>query len=261
MRRVEKLCLQHAQHCCFLWPPRTLGQLFCFKVSSMWSCTGNPCSALSCALFFKRPKTFKMEGPFYCPCPLQLDMREETSLGLQVYAWGIPEIIHPSCLCRWLKDHALGLHWGLTASFSVWFLSPVAGKCGAEPESRPPWIIETWWFFYRMLTITAWVHQHDKISACWLIGKAVICHPIKPCGFVRFPQCFSQTSPCCLWVSWPWNAPQDTQAQQWLCSCMTGWPVGHADTIQVLHLAAHHVTGLHDTTHNFYSPFSLAELY
>lgn len=60
-------------------------------------------------LFFKRPKTFKTEGPFYCLCPLQLDMRKETSLGLQAYAWGIPGITHPSCLRRCLKDHALGL--------------------------------------------------------------------------------------------------------------------------------------------------------
>lgn len=85
------------------------------------------------------------------------------------------------------------------AGFSVWFLSPAADKRGAESESRPPWIIETRRFFYRVLTITGWVHQHDKISACWLIGKAVICHPIKPCGFVKILQCFSQTSSCYLW--------------------------------------------------------------
>lgn len=47
MGRVEKLCPQDAQHCCSLWPPRTLVQFLCFKISSMWRCTESPCSILS----------------------------------------------------------------------------------------------------------------------------------------------------------------------------------------------------------------------
>ena len=95
-------------------------------------------------LFFKILKPFKIEGASCCLCPLQLDMRKETSPSLQAYTWGIPGITHPSCLCRCLEDHALGLQWRLTASFLVRFLSPMADKCGTESKSTSPWMRETW---------------------------------------------------------------------------------------------------------------------
>lgn len=91
MGRVVKLCLQDAQHCCYLWPPRTLVQLLCFKISSMWSRTGNPCSVLSTGTVLQQTQNIQNGRPFLLSVPTTVRHEkgnQSRSAGLHLrYPW------------------------------------------------------------------------------------------------------------------------------------------------------------------------------
>lgn len=108
MRRIEKLCLQDAQHCCFLCPPRTLVQLLCFKISSMWSCTGKPCSVLSTGTVLQKIKNIQNGRPFLLSVPTTVRHEKRNQSRSAGLCLGYPRNNSPQLSSQMLEEPCTG---------------------------------------------------------------------------------------------------------------------------------------------------------
>lgn len=168
-----------------------------FKISSMWSCTGNPCSVLSMGTVLQKTKI--MEGPsIVCATIVRHEKRKQSRSASRNNSPHLPsQMLEGPCpgpsgraYCKFFGT--VPLICGRWMWSWVWKHTPLNRRDSAVCLQGAD--------DHRM-RITSSDHLHDQISACWLTGKAVTCYPIKPCGFVNFPHCFSLTSLCFLVVS------------------------------------------------------------
>lgn len=245
MGRVEKLCLQDAQHCCSLWPPRTPVQLLCFKISSTWICAGNPCSVFSTGTLLQKTKNIQNGRPFLLSVPTTVRHEKRNQSWSAGLCLGYPRNNSPQLSSQMLEGPRTGpsvrahckffsmvpLIYGRQMWSRVWKHTPMNQRdsmvClqGADGHriNAPTWSDLCLLINWQACDVSS--HQITRL------------HWVSPMLLTDLTSFLG-----CLWVLRAWNAPWDA----W-----TAWPVGHAGTVRVPHLAARHATGLHGTTHNF----------
>lgn len=175
MGKVEKLCLQDAQHCCSLWPLRNLVWLLCFKISSMWN-------------YWKSLQQFKYGNcsskyqnipnrrPFLLSVPTRVRHEKRNCFRTSGLCLRYPRNNSPQMSSEMLK---------LCSGPSMRALLQVF-QCNSSTYGRQMW---SWVWKYspikqrdsavcKMLATTGWVNLHNQICTHLLIGKAVICHLI-----------------------------------------------------------------------------------